>query len=168
MRKFLKEFRVELIALLVVLLGVFLLIEQFDIRITVYQFLEQLVISINQFIQFSKERLWAYFRSFTLSDLLGWILIIGTLIFVAWRARYRFLRSDYWRSRTCPKCGSSLERIPRKRVHHILSKTLLFQGRRYKCSNPECNWTGMRHRHRIKRSDHEVQQFPPEGKVPFL
>ena len=168
MRRFLKEYRVELIALLVALLGIFLLVEQFDIRVSIYKTLGWLVTSLNQFVQISWERMLGYFSSFTLSDLIGWILIIGTLVFVAWRARYRFLRSGYWRSTTCPKCGSSLERIHRKRFHHLLSKTLLPHGRRYGCTNTECNWTGMRHRHRRKRRDSEVQQFPPAGHVPFL
>ena len=43
MKRFLKEFRVELIAVLVVLFGFFLLIEQFDIRVTIFRFASQLI-----------------------------------------------------------------------------------------------------------------------------
>lgn len=168
MRKFIKEYRVELIALLLVLLGVFLLVEQFNIRLTVRESIEQLITYVPQFLTSSQEVFLSYLSRFTLSDLLGWVLIISTTIFVAWRFRYRFLRSSTWRSTTCPKCGSPLNRIPRKRIHYLLGKTVLPHGRYYQCSNKDCSWTGLRHRHRKQRSDPGIKQYPPEGNLPFL
>jgi hypothetical protein len=167
MKKLLREYRVELIALAVVVLGVFLLVEQFEIRVTVRDAIIWLATSSVQFVQVTKARALEFITKFSLSDLIGWSLILGTVTFFALRARYRFTRSDYWRTTTCPKCGSPLERIPRKRIHYILGKTILPHARRYRCSNKECQWTGLRHHQRVRQAEPEAMQFPPEGKLPL-
>ena len=167
MKKLLKEYRVALIALLIISLGIFLLVEQFEIRASIFRGFESLRTSLGQWFETGWSNLVNFVTKSTLSDMLGWILITVTLIFILWRVRYRFLRSSYWRTTTCPNCGGSLERIPRKRVHHIISAILLPGGRRYKCTNSECKWNGMRHRHRLTRSDGELKQFPPEGQFPY-
>jgi len=49
-------------------------------------------------------------------------------------------------SNTCPKCNHSLNRIPRKKIDHIIINLTfrIFDFKRYKCSNPENNWEGLR------------------------
>ena len=161
MIKFIKEYRVELFAVLAVALGVFLLVEQLNIRLTVRESIEWLGEIFPQFLESSKTIVLDYMSKFTLSDLLGWLIIISMGIFVAWRVRYRFLRSNMWRSTTCPICGSHLHRIPRKGYHKLLAQIFLPHGRNYRCSNEECSWSGMRHRHSRPRK--KIQQYPPEG-----
>jgi ssDNA-binding Zn-finger/Zn-ribbon topoisomerase 1 len=43
---------------------------------------------------------------------------------------------------TCPKCGSGLNRIQRKRFDRFLS--YVFPVKRYLCLNHTCRWTGIK------------------------
>jgi signal transduction histidine kinase len=142
MKKILKEFRVEIIALLVALLGVFLLVERLEIRASVIRFLQTLFTQL----RVGQERILTYITSFTVSDFIGWILILLTSAFVVWRARYRFLTSRFWRIEDCPRCGNTLHRIHRTRFDRFLTWILLPHSRRYRCNNDECHWSGLRHR----------------------
>ncbi len=161
MKNFLKEYRVEIFALLFVLVGVFLVIEKMDIRGTILQVILQTGVSAKTFLQSALKVVSGYITSFTLSDLIGWILIIATGVFVLWRFRYRFSRSERWRATVCPRCGGPIHRIHRTSLDRILSKTFLPHVYRYQCENSECDWSGLRH-HRhdsIHHSPHLEQEF---------
>jgi len=41
---------------------------------------------------------------------------------------------------SCPRCGASLIRVHRRPVDRLVS--LFKPMRRYRCSGPECEWTG--------------------------
>ena len=90
MKKFFREYRIEILALLLALVGIFLLVEQFEIRKSVYAFVAQVLDFIPRFAGTVETSIIAYITSFTLSDLIGWILIIFTGVFIIWRVRYRF------------------------------------------------------------------------------
>ena len=49
-------------------------------------------------------------------------------------------------SNACPKCNQSLNRIPRKKVDHIIINLTfrIFEFKRYKCSSSENDWEGLR------------------------
>jgi hypothetical protein len=70
---------------------------------------------------------------FTLSDLLGWVLVLVALTFIAWRSRYHFIHSEYWKAVNCPKCGSALHRIHRTSWDRFLPHGC--PARRYRCKN---------------------------------
>ena len=149
MKKFLKEYRVELLALLIIVLGIFLLVERLEIRQTIWGWLQAAGPGGRQFLVNIKDWVANYINTFTLSDLTGWILIILTTIFIAWRIRYRFLQSRYWRATSCPKCGSqNLQRVHRTWFDRILSYILMPHAHRYKCPTRECGWSGLRHQQR--------------------
>lgn len=144
MKKILREYLVEIIALLIALLGVFLLVEQFEIRKTLLAMINRLVDFLPRFISAVKTELLVYVDSVTLSDLVGWILITLTGIVIVWRVRYRFAKSGAWRANQCPRCGGKLHRIHRNPIDRLFSWTLLPRARRYRCADPECNWAGLR------------------------
>ncbi len=154
MKKFLKEYRIELIALALALLGVFLLVERLEIRASIRRGLTWLADSSVEFLGLIRTRLQEWITSFTPSDLLGWSLLVGMLILIIWRVRYRFLRSSYWKIKTCPRCDSELLRIHRTRVQRLLAKSILPHARRYRCSNEDCGWSGLRHRIRYRHPSH--------------
>ena len=76
---------------------------------------------------------------------LGLILIGGGLLFLGYRLRVRFLRSAYWHATTCPRCGSSLHMIHRRWYDRFFGRVFLPHARRYRCANATCRWTGLRH-----------------------
>jgi hypothetical protein len=155
MKKFLREYRIEMLALLLALVGVFLLVEQFEIRKSLYAVFKQVLDFLPMLVETIKTSIMAYITSFTLSDLVGWSLIIFTGIFIIWRVRYRFIHSDYWSAAKCPRCGNELHRVHRKLSDRILARTFLPHARRYRCADSECNWTGLRRYRRSMSSDFE-------------
>lgn len=146
MKKFLRKYRVELIALVVILLGVFLLVEQWDIRVTVMRTTIQTIDSLKPLLKAVSERLVGYILSMTLSDLIGWVLIIATLFFILWRIRYRYTHSERLKAMACPRCKGGLVRVHRTFFDRVLGWIFLPGSRRYRCSNSDCGWSGLRHR----------------------
>ncbi len=123
-------FRVELIALAVIGIGVILLLDWTPFKALV----DALIANAAQ--------------QLTLANLIGLVLVIGGVVFIGWRARVRFLNSTYWRAMTCPRCGSALHRVHRTPWDKAMGKTFLPHARRYRCERPECGWTGLRHSRR--------------------
>ncbi len=93
-----RSFRVEFIALSVLVVGVVLLLDWTPVVTLV----DRIVIGLAQRL--------------TLGMLIGLVLVIGAVAFIGWRARVRFLSSPYWRATMCPRCGSPIHRVHRKRV----------------------------------------------------
>ena len=91
-------------------------------------------------------------------DILGVIFAVAGLVFVSWRVRVRFLASERWRARACPKCGGEITRIQRRPLDRILGKLFLPHARRYYC--PKCKWSGLRHRGSHKHHD-PLDEKPP-------
>jgi len=143
-RRIFREYWLEFVALGIVGTGVFLVVKEFSLR-------EALRLAYHNAIAFlgnSADRavtgMLNYFAHFSLSDLLGGVLVLAGLAFVIWRGQYHFYRSAYWKAVNCPKCGSELHRIHRTSWDRFLSRTLLRGARRYQCKNPECGWSGLR------------------------
>lgn len=125
-----RGYRVELIALGVVALGVVLLLDWTPI----VSLVDRIIVGMA--------------RSLTLPMLIGLGLVIGAGAFIGWRGRVRFLNSPYWRATACPRCGSPIHRMHRNVMDKAVSKLFLPHARRYRCEKPECGWTGLRHSRR--------------------
>jgi len=151
MKKFLKEYWIEIGALIILSLGIFLLVERMEIRSTIWQTILNAKTLFQSEAELFVKGMIVFVGNFTLSDTIGTLFVILAVIFVLWRIRYRFLHSDFWLATTCPKCGSELHRVHRSKFDHFLSRTVLPKSHRYECSNPECNWSGLRRRGRRKR-----------------
>jgi hypothetical protein len=163
MKKVVKEYRIEFSALLVFLLGIFLVLEQLEIRKTAKIWLASILASLRNWVVGSTfTSLKTYFKTFSLSDLLGWGLILLTIGFIIWRVRYRFLKSPHWTGTVCPECGGVLHRVHRTSWDKVVSKLFLPHARRYRCFTPGCGWSGLRHHlhHDHHRSEIEQSDSP--------
>jgi hypothetical protein len=127
MSKLRKNYRFEIFALVVIVIGVLLLVD-------VGLIIEVVLATLGTATTKVSPTVW-----------LGLILIGGGLLFLAYRMRVRFLRSARWRAKTCPHCGEQLSRVHRRWSDHLLSKTILPHARRYRCNNAACRWIGLRH-----------------------
>jgi len=97
------------------------------------------------------QRVTDFLVHFTISDLLGIAAVVGGIVVVVWRVRFHLLRSEYWRVRQCPRCGSSLHRIHRNLLDRVVGLLILPHSRRFRCDNPDCRWTGLRYgRHHME------------------
>jgi len=149
-RKFLRSYWVEVLVLLGILIGIFLLVEQFDIRVALRSFFLHSIESLKNAAFNFNAKLKSFFTNLALSDLIGAFLILIAVILLVLRIRHRFSSSEIWRSDTCPRCGSGLQRIHRTPPDRILARTLLPHARRYQCTDTECGWSGLR-RHWLDR-----------------
>lgn len=162
MRKFLREFRSDMAAVLAAVLGIFFLTDQFELRETISKGLRALSGNIGVWLMNGLNRLLSYLGGITIFDLLGWLLIVGSVGFLIWRIRTRFSSASRWRSKICPRCGSSLMRMHRTQFDRLLSKSLFPSARRYQCINPSCSWNGLRH-HETRGSKRPVDIAEPPG-----
>lgn len=139
MRRVLREWRIELIMLLAVLIAIFLLVERLEIRSTVQEGLQAMA----SWMGGTVETIAAYVIPNSASDAIGMLLIVAVLLMARWRVRWRLLRTPSLASRTCPRCGTPLHRIHRTPPDRLLS-VIAAPVRRFACRNPECRWTGLR------------------------
>ncbi len=158
MRKILREYRIEIAIVLLILLGIFLLVERMELQSMITKGLQVLQSSLKNLLALIKIGVEFYIFNLSLSDFIGWILLILGIALAIWMVRYRFTHTPTMQASECPKCGSELHRVHRKYFDRFLSRTFLPHARRYRCANPDCRWTGLRHpRHR-----HHQQQIPTE------
>lgn len=144
MKRIIRNYRIELAAVFVILLGIFLLVEPFEIRETLYHWLVLLRKFISQIIAAIGAFVHEYRDTFTLSDFVGLVLITATVVFGAWRLRWRYLHSAWYDAETCPRCGADLRRIHRTKLDHFLSLVLMVKWHRYACKAEGCGWVGLK------------------------
>jgi hypothetical protein len=161
MRSLWRQYRIELIALIIALIGLFLLLESFEIQTFVGNALTVLGDWAYAALVAAVEATIGYFRTFSFSDLVGLTLAFLPALFITWRARWHFLHNPRWTSHACPWCGGPIVRIHRTWLDHAMSRALFLSLYRFRCRNPECGWSGRRygrhHRHRSQRpTEHEI------------
>jgi hypothetical protein len=153
MKGFIKEYRLEILAVFIALVGILLLINPFGIRVDIFKAFDGLKASLSTL----KANITSHYSKFSTMDVLGWLIVIGGIAFGLWRVRYRFLESELYNSRSCPKCGADIKRTRRKRFDRIISKIIFVPFHRYFCSDYECGWSGLRkpgrHHHQKKSDD---------------
>ncbi len=76
------------------------------------------------------------------ADLAGYALVALALLLVLYRVRWRLMRSPRLSGRQCPRCGGSVHRIHRRWIDRVVSVVL--PVRRYSCRDHDCGWRGLR------------------------
>jgi hypothetical protein len=109
-----RTYRVELVALGVLVMGLVLLLDWTPVVTLV----DRVVVGVAQRL--------------TLPMLIGLGLVIGAGGFIGWRARVRFLNSPHWHSTVCPRCGRPIHRVHRSLLDKVAGKVFLPQARRYR------------------------------------
>lgn len=142
MRRLLREFRVEITAALLIVLGIFLLVEHIQLRVIILQFLFRTGSAIATALSRGMRGLVNTVLSIHPSDLLGLALIVLALLILTRRVRWRLMRSEEWTGDTCPQCGSPMHRSRRRPLDRVIG--WFVPVRRYRCKNPDCGWKGLR------------------------
>jgi hypothetical protein len=140
LREFLREYAVELTAGFLALLGVFLLVERMEIRVTILRLLRLGWRALAGTLQGLVAQVVHRIVHVTTSDLLGLGLIALATGVVLWRVRVRLMKR--YADHACPKCGGDLHRRHRHWPDRVLS--LLVPVKRYRCKDAECQWEGLR------------------------
>ena len=140
MKQFIREYRIELGAALMALLGIFLLVERMQIRVTIFRTMRLAWSAVSGAAGTLVHTVIYRILHITLSDLIGLVLIVLSIVIVLWRVRVRLIQR--LTGSTCPICGGDLRRSRRNRLDRLIS--LLLPVRPYRCRNRECNWKGLR------------------------
>jgi len=158
MKRFLKEYAIELIAGGFILLGIFLMVARYEIRTTFLNVLTGLFSGILTILNRILSRISSRAAVLTASDILGIVLILLAVGFIIWRIRHRFHTNKRWEIDACPKCSGPIIRVHRNWLDRVLGATFLPDARRYRCMDPQCGWSGLlrRHVHRQRRHTEQV------------
>ncbi len=146
---FWSEWRFELVVVLAILVGLFLLVEQVQLRELVADWwaagLEGLKTAGSGFLR----RVGNFLQGLTFSDVIGGTLLIAALVLLFLRGRWRLMTMERFTARVCPKCGGRLHRVHRRPIDRLVN--VIVPVVRYRCRNPECGWRGLR----VKRARYE-------------
>lgn len=137
----LAAFRQEVIIGVLFLLGVFLIVEDMEIKVTVYHFLVGLVQGIANLFNAMLQGIIDFFREFESSDIVGYILIFIAFVLYGNRIRNRTIER-YSELPECPECGSELNRVHRNSFQKSVGTVLRVKIRRYRCKS--CDFDGLR------------------------
>ncbi len=140
-KRFWGEYWVEVVAVVAVITGVVIVKFDKSFWAAAYTTIEEwYFIALDFLLQFNR------------ADVIGVMAAVVGLVVVIWRFRYHVSRSEYWRLRQCPRCGSTLHRIHRTFFDRLLGFFFLPHSRRFRCDNPECRWSGLRYGRHIDDS----------------
>ena len=133
---FLKEYNFEITVFSMIILGVFLLVEQMEISQTIFNFIRKIIFLFADTIKVIRDKFYEIFNWIEVSDLVGLILIGFAGFLITIRARIRLL-SKYQKINECPECkpGFKLKRIQKKLKHRIINIILRLRVYNYQCQN---------------------------------
>lgn len=139
---FLRQYRFEIIWLIVVALGVFLVFERMDIRQSALRWLRTTAAVLLHGVGRLDNVVADFLARTTVSDAIGFVLILGALVAITLRTRWRLRHNPQYITLKCPRCGSDIHRVHRTRLDHLISAFV--PVRRYRCAKRECGWKGLR------------------------
>ena len=160
MKRIFEEYKIEIIAVLLVLVGIFMVLN-LSIRETLLASGKH---AGNAFVELVGQ-VWGWLgeraAAMTPGDFFGSLLIVTALGFIVWRIRYRFKTDQRWSIEVCPKCSSPIMRVHRKFWDRLLGTTIFPEARRYTCVNAQCSWTGLLRKHVHHRRSRAEQVAKP-------
>ena len=137
-----REWWVEILAALLILLAIFLLVERMNIRQTLWAWLVGLLDGLQSLVTSLIKGVGNLARNTTLSDLTAYVLLILVTTLIIWRTRRRLMTQPRFTESKCPRCNGDLHRIHRRWRDRVLN--LFVPIRRYQCKNHDCGWRGLR------------------------
>ena len=135
-KSFIKRYTFELLILFLILNGVFLLVENMEIKSTIIYYVNGLMKFSLQFLQSIITSLSGFIQSREGSDIIGMGLIFLAIILLYFR--YRKMILTEWNSgKNCPECESKMVRKKKESKHKIIAKIFFLKVRHYFCA--KCN-----------------------------
>ena len=138
---FYQEYNFEITVVILIALGVFLLIEDLEIKHYLYEFIKVILFTIGTFIELLRDTSIFIIDKFEISDLVGISLILLALFLIANRWRERMIER-YSVLRNCPDCNGDLQRIKRDINQKMTGLLYFLTVKNYHCKS--CNYTGFK------------------------
>jgi len=140
---FISEYNYEITIVVLIALGIFLLVEDLEIKHYMYLGLRWFLFSIGDIIKGIRDNVLLLLEKdlFELSDLVGISLILFALHLAAKRWRDREIER-YSELSICPNCGGKLQRVQRTPKQKIISFFYVAQVKNYSCR--KCEFKGIK------------------------
>ena len=115
-----KEYSFEIKVLLLFTLGIFLLVEDLEIKQYIFEIIRTIFFTIGLGIKWFRDSILFLIKQFEVSDIVGISLILYVVYLVANRWRDRMI-DRYMDLNSCPKCGSDeIQRIKKNWKHQLM------------------------------------------------
>ncbi len=138
---FYQEYNFEITVVLLIALGVFLLVEELEIKHYLYEFIKIIFFTIGNFIKLLRDGSIFIIDKFEISDLVGISLILLALFLIANRWRERMIERHSV-LKYCPDCNVDLQRIKRDFYQKVTVFIYFLTVKNYHCKS--CNYTGFK------------------------
>jgi hypothetical protein len=142
LRQILRTYKFEIIWLVLVALGIFLIFERLNIRRLFSARLGQFVAAAQHRVGDLDGTVAALLARITLSDAIGYALVLVALVAIVLRVRWRLIHNPALALLRCPQCDGDIHRVHRHAFDRLIS--LYVPVRRYRCVNDQCRWHGLR------------------------
>ena len=130
---FYKEYSFEIKVVILFTLGIFLLVEELEIKQYIFEFIRILFFTIGNGIKWLRDLILFLIKQFEVSDIVGISLILYVVYLIANRWRDRMIER-YTNLSSCPLCGSiELHRIRKNWNHKIMSIFYFVNVKHYEC-----------------------------------
>ena len=140
-RSFLRGYNFEITVVLLIALGIFLIVEELEIKSYLYRFVKGFFFAIGDIIKLIRSGSVYIISQFETSDLVGIFLILLAIFLLARRWRDRIIeRHDTLTE--CPNCGGHLVRTRRELNHRIMSIIYFVTVKHYHCK--VCKYKGIK------------------------
>lgn len=139
---FLRECWIEILIVIGLVLGIFLMFERIQIRVTLLRWLNATIQAGMTAASRLDDAALHFFSTIGLSELLAIPLLALTFLAIVWRVRWRVQHNPALTDLHCPRCGGAIHRVHRHTLDHLVS--IFVPVRRYHCTNRDCGWSGVR------------------------
>jgi hypothetical protein len=126
----------------IVALGVFLVFERLNIRSLLFEWLRRISAVALGGVGRLDDQFGDLLARITLSDAIGFALILGAMVAIALRVRWRLIQNSALALLRCPRCSGNIHRVHRHALDRLIS--LYVPVQRYRCANDQCRWHGLR------------------------
>ena len=140
-KPFYEEYNFEIMVVFLLGLGIFLLVEDFEIKAYMYRIIRAVFLAVEKFIQSIRDGVFYVVGEFETSDLVGISLILSALFLIANRWRERMI--DRFSSlKECPECRNHLHRIQKTSRQRMTSIFYYVDVKHYSCKS--CGYKGIK------------------------
>ena len=133
-KAFHKEYSFEIKVIILFTLGIFLLVEDLEIKNYIYAFIRTIFFTIGSGIKIIKDLTIFLIKQFEVSDIVGISLILYVMFLIANRWRERII--DRHKSLiSCMKCGGDIKRVRKNWKHKAMSILYFVSVKHYQCNH---------------------------------
>jgi len=133
-KAFHKEYSFEIKVIILFTLGIFLLVEDLEIKHYIYGFIRTVFFTIGNGIKIIKDLTIFLIKQFEVSDIVGISLILYVMFLIANRWRERII--DRHTSLTsCMKCGGDIKRVRKNWKHKAMGILYFVSVKHYQCKS---------------------------------